>query len=95
MTRVLDWDPRTLPRACGQFVQDQAGIWRKVRCDEVGWQVGFLHRLDPEEACRLLNEVQAWLPHPTVNHGCTCSGWPAEPAKPGNPFQWEMWEMES
>ncbi len=45
MTRVLDWDPRTLPRACGQFVQDQAGIWRKVRCDEVGWQVGFLHRL--------------------------------------------------
>ena len=95
MTRVLDWNPRTLPRACGQFIRDQAGIWRKVRCDEMGWQVGFLHCLDPEEACRLLNEVQAWLPHPAVDHGCTCSGSLAEPAEPGNPFQWEMCEMES
>ncbi len=24
MNRVLDWDARTLPRACGQFVQDPA-----------------------------------------------------------------------
>ncbi len=62
MNRVLDWDTHALPRACGQFVRDQAGVWHKVRCEEAGWQVGFLHRLDLEEVCRLLNEAQAWLP---------------------------------
>ena len=84
MSRVLDWDPRALPRACGQFVRDQAGVWHKVRCDEEGWQVGFLHRLDPEEACRLLNEVQARLPLPMLADGCTCSSIPDEPAEPGD-----------
>ena len=81
MTRVLDWDTRTLPQACSQFVQDQAGIWRKIQRDEVGWQVGSLHRLDPEEACRLLNEVQAWLPRSTVASDCACSGALAEPGR--------------
>ena len=84
MNRVLDWDARTLPLACGQFVRDQAGVWHKVRCDEAGWQVGFLHGLDLEEACRLLNEVQAWLPQPLGADGCACSSVLAES---GNPAQ--------
>ena len=82
MNRVLDWDTRTLPRACGQFVRDQAGVWHKVHCDESGWQVGFLHRLDPEEACRLLNEVQARLPLPILADGCACSDGLDEPSGP-------------
>ena len=73
MSRVLVWDTRALPRACGQFVRDQAGVWHKVNCDEEGWQVGFLHRLDPEEACRLLNEAQARFPLPILADGCACS----------------------
>ncbi len=85
MTRVLDWDPRTLPRACGQFVRDPAGIWRKVSCDESGWQVGFLHRLDPEEACRLLNEAKARLPLLILGDGCACSDGLDEPSGPGDP----------
>ncbi len=84
MSRVLDWDPRALPRACGQFVRDQAGVWHKVRCDEEGWQVGFLHRLDPEEACRLLNEVQARLLLPMLADGCACSDGLDEPTGPGD-----------
>ena len=84
MNRVLDWDTRTLPRACGQFVRDQAGVWHKVHCDESGWQVGFLHRLDPEEACRLLNEVQARLPLPILADGCACSDGLDEPSRPGD-----------
>ena len=78
MDRVLDWDARTLPRACGQFVRDQAGVWHKVRCDEAGWQVGFVHHLDLEEACRLLNEVQAWLPQSLMADSCACSSVLAE-----------------
>ena len=79
MNRVLDWHTRTLPRACGQFVRDQAGIWHKLRCEESGWQVGFVHRLDLEEACRLLNEVHAWPPQLIVSEGCACSSVLAEP----------------
>ena len=79
MNRVLDWNARTLPHACGHFVRDQAGVWHKVRCEEAGWQVGFLHRLDIEEVCRLLNEAQAWLPQPTADPNCVCSGTLAEP----------------
>ncbi len=81
MNRVLDWNARTLPHACGQFVRDQAGVWHKVRCEETGWQVGFLHRLDLEEVCRLLNEAQAWLPQPLVAAGCACSNVRGEPGK--------------
>ena len=84
MNRVLDWDPRALPRACGLFVRDQVGVWHKVHCDESGWQVGFLHRLDPEEACRLLNEVQARLPLPILADSCACSSLPDESAEPGD-----------
>ncbi len=82
MNRVLDWDTHTLQRACGQFVRDQAGVWLKVRCDEEGWQVGFLHRLDPEEACRLLNEAQARLPLLILGDGCACSDGLDEPNTP-------------
>ena len=87
MNRVLDWDARTLPRACGQFVRDQAGVWHKVRCDEAGWQVGFVHHLDLAEACRLLNEVQAWLPQPRVSEGCACSSVLAEPGDRAQEFE--------
>ncbi len=84
MNRVLDWDARTLPHACGQFVRDQAGVWHKVRCEESGWQVGFLHRLGLEEVCRLLNEAQARLPQATAAPRCVCSG---SVTVSGNPTQ--------
>ncbi len=82
MNRVLDWNAQTIQHACGQFVRDQAGVWHQVRCEEAGWQVGFLHRLDLEEVCRLLNEAQAWLPQPLVADGCACSRVRAEPENP-------------
>ena len=84
MNRVLVWDTCALPRACGQFVRDQAGVWHKVNCDEAGWQVGYLHRLAPEEACRLLNEAQARLPLPILADGCACSDGLDELAESGN-----------
>jgi hypothetical protein len=84
MNRVLDWDTRALPRVCGQFVRDQAGVWHKVVCDESGWQVGFLHRRDSEEACRLLNEVQARLPLPILADNTACSDGLNEPSGPGD-----------
>ena len=92
MNRVLVWDTRALPRACGQFVRDQAGVWHKISCDEVGWQVGFLHRLDPEEACRLLNEVQARLPLPILADGCACSDGLDEPSGYGTHSEVLSWE---
>ncbi len=55
----------------------------------MGWQVGFVQRLELEEACRLLNEVPAWLPQPIVADGCTCSGVLAQPGNPTeNPRMW-------
>ncbi len=72
MKRVLVWDTHALPRACGQFVRDQAGVWHKVS-----------HRLAAEEACRLLNEVQARLPLLILGDGCACSEGLHEPSRPG------------
>ena len=58
-----------------------------MRCDKAGWQLGFVHHLALVEACRLLKEVQAWLPQPLVADGGACSRVLAQSRNPAQEFE--------